>query len=227
MNESHPIRVTGHDLGSVVPNIAALFKQVLTIHAGAMLRITGSSTLAAKVQDRLRDIASGDRFQIVAVTGPQYNDSVDVVIVFFPIFGPPVAPANGKRKVPVQFKLDLEALPITVDFEVSSDGTVEEIKAQWYPLKAKIREYALNGRVKNIKIATKIEGVALFDRQAAGNFETALKAKIRSAFSADVLFGNQMINIEFYGAAAMKFKGDETKSIFEGGFMLTVPHNLL
>jgi hypothetical protein len=227
MNESHPMKITRPDLysGSLVSDLATLFnKGTLPIHPGAKLKLTGNGTIAGMVQDRLErslGVPAG-KIQLNPIYHPQYQDSVDAVIIFFP-------PTAGKQKVTVEFKLDLESLPIQVEFEVSPDGTyVEEIKAQWSPLKKKIRDYALAGRVKNIKIATKVEGTALYDREASGKFETALKAKLKTALSADVLFpGNQMINIEFYGAAAIKLKGDEVKPIFEGGLMISIPHNLL
>lgn len=228
MKESPALTVARHQLGTEsgdpLPYIAALFKGSLPSWPAATLKITGNGMIAGMAQDRLEQSLGVPRgkTQIAQVFDRQYQDSVNISIVYFP-------PAAGTRSVWVAFQLDLEQLPISVEFEVSPDGAyVEEVKAEFDKLKAIVKKYASKG-VQNIKIGTKISGTALFDRETSTKVEQALKAKVKALLSADVRLPGmkRAVTIELYGSFFSKFEDGKSKSGIEGGLMLTVPYDFL
>lgn len=228
MKESPPIKVTGHDLGtfegSPLAYVAALFKGTLPSYPAAVLLIAGSSSVAGRAHDRLTNALGVPAYKIqqIPIADRQFQDSVNIVISYFP---DPLA--SGKQKLPVEFKVEWEK--VTVEFEVSPDGAyVEEIKAQWAPLKLLIKKHALSGITQNLKVGTKIESLISFDRETSVKIETSIKNKLKLALSADVLFPGtkKTINVEFYGAGGFKLKDGSIKPVFEGGVMLTVPFDL-
>lgn len=99
VNESHPIKVNGQDLytvqGSTLANLATLFKGALQSWPGAILKITGSTTTAGKIQDRLERTLGIPKGKIQIVPGSSYwDDSVNVVIVFYKGAPPIVKPTE-------------------------------------------------------------------------------------------------------------------------------------
>jgi len=226
MRESPPIAVARHQLGTEpgdpLPYIAALFKGSLPSWPAATLKITGNGMIGGMAQDRLERPLGVPRakIQIAQVFDRQYQDSVNISIVYFP-------PAAGTQSVWVAFQLDLEQLPISVEFKVSPDGAyVEEVKAEFDKLKAVIKQYASRG-VQKIKIGTTISGTASWDRETSTKVERALEAKVKVLLSADLRLPGmaRAITVELYGSFASKF--DDKKPGIEGGLMLTVPYDFL
>jgi hypothetical protein len=224
MNETPPARFSCFDLehtheGSALCYWATMLKQYWRFYPRAALKMTGNSTTIDKSLDRLSRALGVPTDRIIVVRDWNNRDGSVVLVIVF-------NPSLVKRIVEVEFKLDFDALPITVEFEVAPDGAyVEEVKLQLNLLKSKIKAYAASGQVRNIKIGTKVEGLAMFDRPTSDKVETALKAKIKAVLSADLRVpGTQRsISVEFSGAAGAKFADHRAKPLFEGGVTITVP----
>lgn len=208
--------------GSRSAGVAALFQGTLLAYPRAVLKISGNSTIAGLMHDRLRSCGVPQEKVVVVRDWNNRDGKISIVIVY--------NTHPTKRSVWVEFKLDLDSLPIKVEFEVSPDGAyVEEVKVQFERLKAEIKKQAFGGRVEKIKIGAKVEGLAQFDRPTSDRVETALKAKIKAVLSADVRFPGtkKFVTVELYGASGAKFEDGKVKPIFEGGVMLTVPFDVL
>jgi hypothetical protein len=213
----------GTEPGDPLPYVAAIFKGSLTAWPQATLKITGNGMIGGMAQDRLeRPLGvARDRIQIAQVYDRQYQDSVNISIVYFP-------PAAGTRSVWVAFQLDLEQLPISVEFEVSPDGAyVTEVKAEFDKLKATIKKYASRG-VQNIKIGTSVSTSLQLDREVSTKVEQAIQTKVKALLSADLRLPGmaRAITVQLYGSFFTKFD-DKTKSGLEGGLILTVPYDFL
>jgi hypothetical protein len=212
--------------GNALAYAAALLKGTLPTWPQAVLKLAGRDMVARAAQDRLEQVHGVPRgkAQVEPIFGAENPDSISVSIEYFPA-------RPGMRKVWVEFKLDLESLPIKVDFEVSPDGAfVEEAKVDFDRLKTTIKKHAFGGRVQNIKIATKPGGIASFERPTSDKVKAALKAKIKAALSADVRLPGMRkpVNVELYGSIFSKFQDDGViKNGGEAGLMLTVPFDFL
>ncbi len=223
INQTHPIRITEHEVNDTakLQSLAKLFVEgVLPSYPLAVLVLKGSGMVGTMLWDRLERTYGIPRGKTRVVTEVQADQRfyVDAIIFFVP-------PPAGKTKVTAEFRIDLDALPVQVDFEVSPDGTiVQESTVQWTPLKMKIKPYAAAGRIKNLKVATKILGTYALDRDTLEKVEKYLKGKLKTVLSADIVLpGKTTISVEFFGAAGVKLKDGQMKTIFETGLMLSVP----
>lgn len=236
MNESHPIKMSREDVlynSTLVTDLANMFnKGTLPIHPAAILRITGTPLVVHTLQDRLMHThgVPKDKIQIIPINDQHF--SVDVVIVFSPVFGPP--PPAGKQKFKVELKADDKPLPFEIEFETSPDGTmVKEVQVQWdSPLK-KVIDDSVRMKVRHLKIATKVKGLAGFDRTALNNIDRELKLKIYNTLSFYLKTGSQHIKIEFYAAGGIKYAKSEAppqdykfKAFGEVGAVITFPFDL-
>jgi hypothetical protein len=229
MKESPPLEVNRNELGTSdgtpLAYAAALFKGTLPAYPDAVLRIVGNGTVAGMAQERLEGtlgVPKG-KVQIFPVVDPRYQDTISIAIVYTP-------GKAGKRTVWVGFKLDLDNQYVNVTFEVSPDGAyVEEVGAQLTVLKQTIKKATSGGRVSDIKVATKVEGMAIFDRPTSDRVNLALKAKVKAAISGNVQLPvmKKPINVEFYGAGFSKYQDGKFKPGAEFGLMLTVPFDFL
>ncbi len=231
MKESPAITVTDQrqDLetapGSKLAYVAALFKGTLPAWPGATLKLAGDGMLAGQLQDRLErslGVPSG-KIRIAQIPNSGFP-KVDISIVYF-------SGHKGIRKVWVEFKVADFGLPVNVEFEVGPDGAyVEEVKVQFDRLKQEIKKEALRGKVQNIKIVTKIEGLAEFDRERSDKVKEKLKAKIKAGLTANVRLPGtaRSINVQLTGALFVKL--DETGKVKPGGevfLLLTIPFDFL
>jgi hypothetical protein len=118
-------------------------------------------------------------------------------------------------------------MKFSVDFEVSPDGAyVEEVKAQWDPLKLYLRQRALLAFGQPVAVGTKIVSVFAFDRVASDKVETSVKEKIQVALKVGEA-SNRRVSVELFGAAGLKLQDGSIKPIFEVGVSLSVPFDLL
>lgn len=134
----------------------------------------------------------------------------------------------GKQRLTVAFKPEGNSFPVEVDFEVMPDGTMlSEVKAEWStPLKILITDSARMG-VRNVKFATKIVGLAGFDRKTVNSIETELKGKIKLSFSGFLkIKGHEFLKIQFYGAVGGKYAEEKFKPIGEVGVLFEIPFDL-
>jgi hypothetical protein len=132
------------------------------------------------------------------------------------------------KRFSVQFKVENNHIPIKAEFEVAPDGSMlSEVKVEWAtPLKWMISDSARKG-IRNVKIATKIIGIAGFDRVTVIKIETELKAKLKASFSFfHKIAGNEYIKIQFYADAGIKHAHGENKLIGGGGVLFEVPFDL-
>ena len=117
----------------------------------------------------------------------------------------------------MQFKPDSGEPPVDVPFEVSPDGREVEVGAQVTVLKGYIKKYAGassadpagRDRVRTIKIATKVIGLAQFDLGTQNQVATTLKAKVKEAISLEIVKG---LTVEFYGAGFAKYDTEKNKA---------------
>jgi len=117
----------------------------------------------------------------------------------------------------MQFKPDSGDPPVDVQFEVSPDGQEVEVGAQVAVLKGYIKKYvgasssdpAGRDRIRTIKIATKVVGLAQFDIGTQNQVATTLKAKIKEAIYLEIAKG---VTVEFYGAALAKYDTEKNKA---------------
>jgi hypothetical protein len=236
MNESHPIKMTREDVyynSGMVTDLANMFsKGALPIHPAAILRITGTQLVADLLLDRLVHTHGVPKDKIQTIPINNQNFSVNVVIVFSPIFGPPLPPFNNRFKV--ELKLDGKPLPFELEFETSPDGTmVSGVQVQWdTPLKTVIDDSVRMG-VRNLKFATKVKGLAGFDRKTLDTIDRELKLKIYNSLSFYLRSGSQYIKIEFYAAGGIKHGKDDApphdykfKPFGEVGGMVTFPFDV-
>ena len=116
----------------------------------------------------------------------------------------------------MQFKPDSGEPPVDVQFEVSPDGREVEVGTQVTVLKGYIKKYAASSadpsgrdRVRTIKIATKVIGLAQFDLGTQNQVATTLKAKVKEAISLEIVKG---LTVEFYGAGFAKYDTETNKA---------------
>jgi len=134
-----------------------------------------------------------------------------------------------KRSVSMQFKPDTGEPLVEVLFEVSPDGKEIEIGAQVAVLKNYIKKYAGisshdpsgKDRIRTIKIATKVIGLAQFDMGTQNHVATTLKTKVKEAITFEIVKG---LTVEFYGAGLAKYdtEKDKVKVGTEFGLGLTI-----
>lgn len=231
MRQSPPLMISRGDIegqhstvpGSPLPYVAALFLPALLTHPDAVILLAGPSPLAGTARDRLAHFLAvpSHKIHIVPLSAPQYTNQIAAIIDYFP---EPALFALPKSSV-VEFDTNLQKFK--VDFEVSPDGAyVEEVKAQWAPLKFNILAQAPLAAVGvPIKVGTKIVSVFAFDRVTAVNVENSVKNKIEFALKVGEP-SLQQVGVDFYGAAGMKLQDGATKPLFEFGVRLTVPFDL-
>ncbi len=133
-----------------------------------------------------------------------------------------------RQKFSVAFKPEGKEFPIEVEFEVAPDGTnLTEVKAEWStPLKTVIGDSARMG-YRQVKFATKIVGLAGFDRKTVNNIETELKGKLKQTLSFYLrTSGHEYVKIQFYGAIGAKYADDKVKPLGEVGFLFEIPFDL-
>lgn len=231
MRETPPIEVHRDDVRKIdgpLAYVAALLKGSLPVWPEAVARITGNGMIASSAWEQLERVhgVPTGHVRIDQVFRPKLHDSVSVAIVYAA-----ASASTSTRSVWVEFKLDLEALPIKVEFKVSPDGAyVEEVEAGLEKLKAVIKKHALGGRIQNIKIGTTPIGTAEFDRETSDAVKTSLKAKIKTALSADVQLPGmkRAVTVELYGSIFSKIQLDGvTKAGGEAGLTLTIPLDFL
>jgi hypothetical protein len=228
MKESPAIDVYRHELDSTPNKLeysANLLKGSLSWWPRAFIKLTGNGTIAGMAQERLERLYGVPRDKIATdqIYDRIYQDKISVSIVYVP-------QRPGTRSVWVEFVPDLiGAAPIKVEFEVSPDGAfVEEVKTQLDLLKKEIKSRARLG-VQKIKFGTKVEGIAIFDREVSDKIKEAIKAKIKSVFAMDIRLPamHKAITVEFYGALFSKFsEHSPTKHGFEGGLMFEIPFDV-
>jgi hypothetical protein len=136
--------------------------------------------------------------------------------------------ASNRQRFTIEFKPEEKSPPVEVEFEASPDGTMlSEVKAEWAtPLKKVIADSARLG-VRNVKFATKIIGLAGFERETLDKIEKELKLKLKQTLT---LFlrttGNEYLKIQFFGAVGAKYADDKFKSFGEGGVLFEIPFDL-
>lgn len=220
--------------GSKAAYVAALFKGTLPKWPEAMIRISGGAFIASEFERGL--IACGvppRKIEIFTIDGSKV----------FPDLTPgfkPLKSAAGvgvqilyrpeqKRTVSAQFKMATGEPPVEVQFEVSPSGTEVEVGAQISVLKGYILKYAGassadpsgKDRIRTIKIATKIVGLAQFDVGTQNKVATTIAGKVKEALTIQI---SKPLAIEFYGMGIAKYDTEkkESKLGSEFGLGLTI-----
>ena len=237
MRQSPPMMLSRADIesqDSTLPGkplhfLASIFLPAALVHPNALILLVGSYSLASKAMDRLSHFLNvpSNRIQFVPLSAPEYSNKVAAIIDFSPdthLF------ALSKTS---NVKFDVDLMTFSVDFDVSPDGAyVQEIKAQWEPLKIYLRGrgMALHGlgapgnlRLGGpITVGTKIVSIFAFDRVASDRVENSVKQKLQIALKVGEA-SNKRVGIELFGAAGLKLQDGSTKPIFEFGVKLSIP----
>lgn len=229
MQESPAIVIERSEMGthegSKLAYLAAMIQGTLPVWPKAYVRLAGNGLLAGQAQERLERSLGVPRgaARVDQIHDGKHQDQIGASIVYFPA-------TARTRTVWVEFKIDLDAIPVNVEFEVSPDGSyVEEVKLQFDRLKAVIRKHAFEGKVQNLKIGTKVEGVAGFDREVSDRIKESIKLKVKAALIADVRLPGtgRTINVQLTGGLIWKHEEGKTKLAGEGMLQLTVPFDFL
>lgn len=232
MHESPEIRVdslqeaNNTSPGSKPAYMAAIFKGTLTQWPGARLRVTGGSFLSNEVQRSLVMLGiPSDKIDLLTIDAsnifrlPSSSSSYGGSLITPSANSASISilyQATPKRRVAMQFQPDTGEPPVEVQFEVSPDGKEVEVGAQVTVLKNYIKKHAgtsnydPNGkdRIRTIKIATKVIGLAQFDMGTQNQVATTLKTKIKEAISFEIVKG---FTVEFYGAGFAKYDTEKSK----------------
>jgi hypothetical protein len=245
MSKSPPIDIKGNnpetDSQAQLAYVAELFKGTMLARPFATLQVMGSSGyyLSLIEQGFVKLQIPRQKIELLVLTNttalpgigfqslpPNWNlqNSASIVIDYG-------ENKTGKQKFTVAFKPD-DKSPIEVEFEVAPDGSMlTEVKAEWStPLKIAISDAARMG-YRQVKFATKIVGIAGFDRKTVNNIETELKGKLKQTLSFYLRTqGHEYVKIQFYGAIGVKYSDsnpdEKYKMIKEGGFLFEVPFDL-
>jgi hypothetical protein len=235
MNQSPEIRVDSlreaQDLtpGSSKPAyVAAIFKGSLSRWPGAVIQVMGGQMIANAVEQTLLRLGvRQEKIEIIPLDASKFTTAspwlggsgmlqpvqgVSLSIVYRPM-----------KRVTIQFKPDAGDPPVDVQFDVSPDGTEVEVGAQVTVLKNYLVKYAGasradsygRGRIRTIKIATKVAGLAQFDFGTQNKVVTTLKGKVKEALTIEVAKG---LAIEFYGAGFAKYKPSKPEAKLGGEF---------
>lgn len=230
MRESPAIAVNRNDLQRSEQNplayVAAIFNPTLTQWPQAQIVITGNGLVSNSAKELLSRVhgVPMSKVQINSVYLERNPDEIHISISYFPR-------RAGTRSVWVEFIPDLlGAAPFKVEFEASPDGAyIEEVKVQFEKLKAEIKTHARRG-IQKIKFGTKLEGVAMFDREVSDKIKETIKLKVKGIFGMDVRLPGMAnaVSVEFYGSIFSKLQADgPVKMGGEAGLTLTVPFNFL
>lgn len=209
--------------GSKAAYVAALLKGTLAQWPEAVLRLSGGDFIGTEFAKRLLALGIPPRkIERLSINSSQVLrnvtpglanpfslrvNGIGVAIVYRPGF---------KRKVSMQFKPDTGEPPVDVQFEVSPTGTEIEVGAEIAILKNYIKRFAgasssdASGRdrIRTIKIATKVAGLAQFDMEMQNRVAATLKLKVKEALTFQVA---KPVAIEFYGAGFAKYDLEKNK----------------
>lgn len=236
MSKSPPMEIKGRDpeanARAQLVYVAEIFKTTMRANALATLEIMGSSGSYIDQISQALEKLQIPRQKIVPIVV-----SSPFAAMIPPIgYNSPVPTFNGegsasiyidygagRQRVTVQFKRDENALPIEVEFEVEPDGTMlKEVKVEWAtPLKTAVATAGVG--VGGVKFATKIVGLAGFDRKTVNNIETELKGKLKQALT---VYLKTVGKIEFYGAIGVKYADEKFKPVAEAGVLFEIPFDL-
>jgi hypothetical protein len=110
--------------------------------------------------------------------------------------------AAKRNKVTMQFKPDSGDSLVDLNFDVSPDGTEIEVGAEVTAFKNYIKNISSNDRIRSVKIATKVIGLAQFNVEIQNKVAVKLKTKIKEALTLEIVKG---LAIEFYVAGVAEY----------------------